>query len=72
MSNRHQELASQEQMAFDDDIVYSRATFTGKETSNPFYLAGCLNLSRLTTTLNRLERSIQIGINKVSSPIELI
>ncbi|GJR88015.1 hypothetical protein Tco_0212026 [Tanacetum coccineum] len=55
------ELASPEQMA--SALAIPEQSATGKETSNLF-MAVSLDLSRLTTTLNRLERSIQTGINK--------
>ncbi|GKE24166.1 hypothetical protein Tco_1435678 [Tanacetum coccineum] len=54
MSNRHQELASLKQTA------------SGKDFLNSFMADINLDLSRLATTLNMLERSIQIGINTVS------
>ncbi|GJR03991.1 hypothetical protein Tco_0526975 [Tanacetum coccineum] len=66
MSNRHQELASPEQTApgkdfsnplMADTLAIPEQTATGKEISNPF-MAVSLDLSRLATTLNRLERSI--------------
>ncbi|GJY67585.1 hypothetical protein Tco_0469823 [Tanacetum coccineum] len=45
-------------------LVVPKQTATGKEISNPF-MAVSLDLSRLATTLNRLERSIQNGINNL-------
>ncbi|GJU01254.1 putative ribonuclease H-like domain-containing protein [Tanacetum coccineum] len=54
------ELASPKQTAL--ALAIPEQTTTGKELSNPF-IAVSLNLSRLATTLNKLERSIQIGIN---------
>ncbi|GJR16332.1 ribonuclease H-like domain-containing protein [Tanacetum coccineum] len=55
------ELASPKQTAL--ALAIPEQTATGKEISNPF-MAVSLDLSRLATTLNRLERPIQIGINK--------
>ncbi|GJY16368.1 hypothetical protein Tco_0386790 [Tanacetum coccineum] len=53
-------LASPRQMAL--ALAIPEQTATSKEISNPF-MAVSLDLSILATTLNRLERSIQIGIN---------
>ncbi|GJX54675.1 hypothetical protein Tco_0283044 [Tanacetum coccineum] len=72
MSNRHQELASPKQTASElaspkqtaHALAIPEQTATSKETSN-LCMAVNLDLSRLATTLNRLERSIQIGINTV-------
>ncbi|GKD06657.1 hypothetical protein Tco_1181631, partial [Tanacetum coccineum] len=55
MSNRHQELASPKQMT--SALAISEQMATGKEISNPFMTVS-LDLSRLATTLNMLERSI--------------
>ncbi|GJU16063.1 putative ribonuclease H-like domain-containing protein, partial [Tanacetum coccineum] len=64
MSNKHQELASPEQTA------------SGKDFSNPLIADSLLktiwfltyHASQLATTLNKLERSIQIGINTKLQP----
>ncbi|GJS90527.1 hypothetical protein Tco_0773163 [Tanacetum coccineum] len=56
-------LASPKQTAL--ALAIPEQTATGKETSNPF-MAVSLDLSRLATTLNRLERSIQTGINSLN------
>ncbi|GKC39506.1 hypothetical protein Tco_1051890 [Tanacetum coccineum] len=48
----------------DGTLAIPEQTATGKEISNPF-MAVSLDLSRLATTLNRLERSIQTGIYNV-------
>ncbi|GKD61798.1 hypothetical protein Tco_1299307 [Tanacetum coccineum] len=74
MSNRHQELASPEQTASSKDfsnplmvdtLAIPEQTATGKEISNPFMVDISLDLSRLATTLNRLERSYQTGIYRL-------
>ncbi|GJZ65108.1 hypothetical protein Tco_0621804 [Tanacetum coccineum] len=49
--------------SYDGTLATPEQTATGKEISYPF-MAVSLDLSRLATTLNRLERSIQTGINK--------
>ncbi|GKB40694.1 gypsy type transposase [Tanacetum coccineum] len=47
--------------SYDGTLAILEQTATGKETSNPF-MAVSLDLSRLATTLNRLERFYQTGI----------
>ncbi|GJU05017.1 reverse transcriptase domain-containing protein [Tanacetum coccineum] len=61
-------LASPKQTAL--ALAIPEQTATGKEISNPF-MAVSLDLSRLATTLNRLERSIQIGINRSRSELHI-
>ncbi|GJX11495.1 hypothetical protein Tco_0201354 [Tanacetum coccineum] len=64
MSNRHQELARLEQTASDKDFSnLLMADSLPKPIWFSTHHASHLDLSILTTTLNRLERSIQTGIN---------
>ncbi|GKA87788.1 hypothetical protein Tco_0809552 [Tanacetum coccineum] len=46
------------------ELASPKQTALSKDISNPLIVDISLDLSRLATTLNRLERSIQTGINK--------